>query len=161
MKTRIKLTKILALATAVAILAAIVGVWGGKTAQAIIIVNSKTGLFTVAPGEAARIHVVNINRVGGIAPCVKIFDRNGSLLAEFEERALGPAQSITFVYLPPDPVQPMSIRVELMVEGDARRERDVMFIPTLEVFDVATGRTGVGYDPGIFDFNPQPEPPIE
>ena len=146
MKTRIKLTKILAMVVAVALLTAIVGIWGGKTAQAIIIVNSKTGMFTLAQGEAARIHVVNTNEAGGIQPCTKVFDSNGTLLANFECPTLGPGRADSFVFQPPDPVQPMAIRVELTVEGDARRERDLKFIPTLEIFDIATGRTSVGQD---------------
>ena len=147
MKTRIKLTKILALAVAAAMLAVIVGIWGGKTAQAIIIVNSKTGLFTLAQGEAVRFHVVNVGGEVAIIDDGKVFDSDGTTLAEFPERRLAPGQATSFVYEPPpDDGQPMAVRAEFKVVSDSSRRGQVFFIPTLEVFDTATGKTSFGQD---------------
>ena len=145
MKTRIKLTKILALAVAAAMLAVIVGIWGGKTAQAIIVIDGKTGMFTLAHGEAVRFHVVNVGGELTIIDDGKIFDSAGTTLAEFPERRLAPGQATTFVYVPPDPVQPLAVRASFRIASSARRG-EVSFISTLEGFDIATGKTSFGQD---------------
>ena len=157
MKTRIRSTKLLAMTIALAVLAATWAVWGATPAKAIVIINSKTGMFTLTQGQAVRFHVVNIDAFGIIddGKLVGIVvDREGNTLAEFRGRTLGPGQAASFEWLPPDPIQPMAVRVELRVEGS--RGGGLNFIPTAEVFDTGTGKT----DYSIFAFNPQPEPPV-
>lgn len=146
MKAQIKATNLLVLAVALAVVAAIWAVWGAEPAQAIIVVDTKTGLFTLAQGEAARIHIVNTGEVGGIIPCTKVFDSNGNLLREFPQRSVAMGESASFVFHPPDPQQPVAIRIEMTVEGVRHRDRSIAFIPTLEVFETATGKTSVGQD---------------
>jgi hypothetical protein len=139
--------KFLAPVVAVVLLAAIYAVLGARLAQAIIIIDNKTGMFTLTQGEAARVHVVNTGEQrGGILPCTKFLDGDGNLLAEFQGRALTLDQADSFVFIPPDPQQPMAIRVELTIEGVSSRDRATAFIPTCEVFDTATGKTSVGQD---------------
>ncbi|MGH8525649.1 MAG: hypothetical protein ACREXY_16035, partial [Gammaproteobacteria bacterium] len=64
---------------------------------------------------------------------------------EFPERRVAPGQGTTFEFIPPDPQRQM-VRAELMVSGSSTRRGGVSFIPTLEVFDTATGKTSVGQD---------------
>jgi hypothetical protein len=159
MKTRISSIKLLAMTVTLAVIAAIWAVWGATPAKAIIIVNKETGMFTVTQGEAVRIHVVNTDQLliiddGKLVG--KIADSEGNTLMEFRGHRLRPGQAESFVWLPPDPIQPMAVRVELMVEGVSSRQGGTAFIPTCEVFDTGTGKT----DYGIYAFNPQPEPPI-
>lgn len=131
---------------ALAALAAMWAAWGARPAQAIIVVDGKTGMFTLARGEAAKIHIVNTGEVGGIVPCTRVFDSAGNMLAEFPPRNVALGEASSFVFHPPDPQQPITIRVEMEVEGVRHRDRNTAFIPTLEVFDTATGRTSVGQD---------------
>jgi hypothetical protein len=145
-KTRIRTTTLLAMTVVLAVIAAIWSVWGATPAKAIIIIGSKTGMFTLAQGEAARIHVVNTGgERGGIIPCSKVVDGDGNTLAEFRGRLLAAGEADSFLFHPPDPLPPLAVRVELTVEGTSGRERPA-FIPTCEVFDTATGKTSVGQD---------------
>lgn len=146
MKTRNRSTKLLAVAIAFAALAAIYTVLGARPAQAIIVIDGKTGLFTLTESEAARVNVVNTGEQGIIVIGGGIFDSAGNRLAEFPERRLAPSQGTSFEFIPPVPRQPMAVRAELMVSGDRARGNRVTFIPTLEVFDTATGKTSVGQD---------------
>lgn len=145
MKTRNRSIKALAMLITFGMLAAIYVVWGARPAQAIIVVDGKTGLFTLTETEAARIHVVNTGAQGIIVIGGGIFGSDGSLLMEFSERRLVPGQGTTFEFHPPDP-QRVTVRAELMVSGGSTRRDGVSFIPTLEVFDTGTGKTSVGQD---------------
>lgn len=140
MKPRIRSTKLLAMALAVGMLAAGWAAWGTRPAAAIIIVNSKTGLFTLTQGQAARAHVVNTGEHGIIIVNTKVVGGDGATLAEFPEHRLEPSQAASFEFAPRLAVeQRLPVRVELKVEG---ARGTAPFIPTLEVFDTATGRTG-------------------
>ncbi len=130
---------------AMGILAAGWAVWGARPAQAIIIINSKTGIFTLTQGEAVKVHVVNTGQERGvIAPGMRIFDSDGKMLAEFLGRSLTFGEAETFEFMPrlAEGERLQKVRVELMVEGASRK--GVSFIPTLEVFDTDTGKTSVG-----------------
>jgi len=145
MKTRIRSTKLLAMAMAVGMMATGWAIWGARPAAAIIIVNTKTGMFTLAPGQAARSHVVNTGEVGIIINGGKVVGSDGATLAEFPERRLEPGQAASFEFAPRLAAgELLPARVELRVEGAS--SGTTPFIPTLEVFDTATGRTSAGQD---------------
>jgi hypothetical protein len=145
MKTRIRSTKLLAMAMALGMLSAGWAIWGARPAAAIIIINSKTGMFTLAPGQAARFHVVNTGEYGFIIDGGKVVGSDGATLAEFPRRELEPGQAASFEFAPRLAAgELLPARVELRVEGAS--PGNTPFIPTLEVFDTATGRTSVGQD---------------
>ena len=142
MKTRIRTTAFLAIA--VAVLAIIWAGWGARSAQAIIIINSKTGLFTLTRDQSVRVHVVNTGEERGIIIINgRVLDDEGNTVAEFSGRRVFPAQADSFEFMPQLEQGELlqKVRVELMVEGASRK--GVTFIPTLEVFDTATGKTSV------------------
>ncbi len=152
MKTRITSTKLLAMAVALAVLAGIWSVWDARPAQAIIIINNKTGMFTLTQDQAVRVHVVNTEEAGGIVPCTGVFDSGGNTLWQSEHRMVPLGQATTFEFDPRLAAgERMAIRLELMVEGGSGRGKGLNFIPTAEVFDTGTGRTSVGQDFIIVD----------
>ncbi len=130
----------------------IAGLWATRRAEAIIIVNSKpqvdTGMFGLAAGQTARIHVVNLTDPAVPAPpCnveVRFFDAQGELLGESQHSlTTGRAGFVdhsddtlrggerkhlraTVLQQPPDPNQPLPLCVT-----------------TAEVFDNRTGRAGI------------------
>jgi hypothetical protein len=150
---------------------------GATRAEAIVIVGGKTGSFGLAAGQTLRVSVLHAGaaRVGGVVPCVGIFDMAGTQLAELEgDTAVRPghgtfldfdasrlglragerAQLRVEVELaqPPDPTQPPDPARE-------RRLRPDDAIVTLEVFDTETGKTTFVLPVVLKGFNPQPEPP--
>ncbi len=131
---------------------AIAGLWAGRRAEAIIIINSKpqvdTGMLGLAAGQTVRVHVVNITDPAVPAsPCnveVRFFDAQGELLGESQHSlTTGRAGFVdhsddtlrggerkhlraTVLQHPPDPFQPLPLCVT-----------------TAEVFDNRTGRAGI------------------
>ena len=148
MKTRIRSTKLPAMVIALGMLAIIWAVWGARPAQAIIIINSKTGIFTLTQSQSVRVHVVNTGEERGIIVIGgRIMDSEGNMLAEFDGRRLELGQAESFEFTPRlAGRQLQKVRVEFMVEGASRKGKEVSFIPTLEVFDTVTGKTSVGQD---------------
>ena len=147
MKTRIRATILLAIA--VAVFATIWAGWGARPAQAIIIINSKTGIFTLTGDQSLRVHVVNTGEERGIIIIGgRVSGGEGNTLAEFGGRRVLPGQADSFEFMPrlAEGERLQKVRVELMVEGASRKGKEVSFIPTLEVFDTATGKTSVGQD---------------
>ena len=155
MKTRIGSTKLLAIAVALALFTSIWAVWGATSAKAIVIINSKTAMFTVTQGEAVRVYALNTGEAGMIVIGGRVADSENNTLMQFSAQRLAPGHATSFVFLPPDPIRPTAVRIELMVEGAPGTGAAVSFIPTVEVFDTATGKTNYG----IYGWNPQPEPP--
>jgi hypothetical protein len=168
MKTRNRTTKLLAMSLALVVLAA---AWGAGPAQAIIVVDSRTGLFGVAAGQKVRTSFVNLAQTrGGIQPCVKVFDINGNVIAEHEMGAPVPAGQGTFFdfdagQLGLRPGERAQIRVEAEIEpapdasGREARIRPEDVLVTVEVFDNDTGKTTFTPPLTLKGFNPQPEPP--
>lgn len=131
---------------------AIAGLWAARRAEAIIIVNTKpqvdTGMFALAAGQTARVHVVNVTDPAVPAPpCnveVRFFDAQGELLGESrasltagraasadhsdDTLRVGQRKHLRAAVLqhPPDPTQPLPLCVT-----------------TAEVFDNRTGRAGI------------------
>jgi hypothetical protein len=153
-------------------------------AWAIIVIDSKTGLFGVTGGQTIRVSVLNAGDKGAILPCTKVFDMSGNLLAEAEGMPVRPGQG-TFVDFnaaalgvrvgqrlqvraevellpppednlpPPDDGQPP----DPAQPPDPLRVRAGNVILTLEVFNTATGETAFTMPWVTKGFNPQPEPP--
>ena len=145
MKTRIRSTKLLAIA--VVLLATIWAGWGARPAQAIIIINNKTGIFTLTSDQSLRVHVVNTGEERGIIIIGgRVLDSEGNTLAEFGGRRLPLGQAESFEFMPRlmEGERLQKVRVELMIDSASRKAKEVSFIPTLEVFDTATGKTSVG-----------------
>ena len=147
----------------------------------------RTGLFGITPGQAVRVSVLNAGGDGGIiGPCfnphldgfvVTISSPAGRVLFESHHKTL--VQGVgTFTDFAPDGGlrerrSQMRAQVALQLvpipedgrctdDGVARRQarrllRQVHL--TLEVFDVATGRTAFTLPFSEVMFNPQPEPP--
>jgi hypothetical protein len=135
-------------------------------ARAIVVVDSKTGLFGVTGGQTIRVSLWNAGNRGGIIPCTRVFDLSGALLAEIEGTPTGPGEG-TFVDVNAADFglregERMQVRVEVELSpppNDNRRVRTSDGILTLEVFDAATGRTAFTMPWVLKGFNPQPEPP--
>ena len=147
----------------------------------------RTGLFGITPGQAVRVSVLNAGNEGGIInPCVnpdlagfvvKISAPAGRVLFESHHKTLRQGVG-TFTDFTPDGGlrerrsqmhAQVAIQLTLIPEDGrctddavARRQarrllRQVHL--TLEVFDVATGRTAFTLPFSEVMFNPQPEPP--
>jgi hypothetical protein len=143
MKTRIRSKKLLAMVVALAALAATWAIWGARPAKAIIIVNGKTGAFTLTSGQGAKLNVVNATDAVAIIDDGKIVDHLGNPLVIFPEIRVPPGETTSFEFtLPPDEGVRMTVRAELMISSSSSRARTLV-IPTLEVFDTATGKTNV------------------
>ena len=147
----------------------------------------RTGLFGITPGQAVRVSVLNAGNEGGtINPCfnpdlagfvVTISRPAGRVLFESHNKTL--LQGLgTFTDFTPDGglrERRSQIRAQVAIklspipedgrctdDAVARRHarrllRNVHL--TLEVFDVATGRTAFTLPFSEVMFNPQPEPP--
>ena len=136
MKIRNRSTKHLATAIAFGLLASIYAVWGAQPAQAIIVVDGKTGMTTLTQGFAIRAFVVNTGDEG-ITVNWRVLDSVGITQAESERQMVPPGQAVSFEFAPRlAEGEQRPVRVELMVEGAGRRSTN--FIPTLEVFNTAT-----------------------
>jgi hypothetical protein len=148
----------------------VVTIWAGlgaRSAQAIIIIGTKTGLFGLTAGQTIRISVLNAahTRVG-IQPCVGIINMDGNVIAEFEASTpLREGQGAFFDFdarsLGLREGQRMQVRaeVELNQPPDPGRVQPNDVILTLEVFDNTTGKTAFTMPWVLVGFNPQPEPP--
>jgi hypothetical protein len=136
MKTHNRSTKLLATAIAFGLLAAIYSLWGAQPAQAIIVVDTKTGMTTLTQGLGIRAFVVNIGDEG-FAARWRVLDSAGITHEESERQMVPPGQAASFEFTPRlAEGEARPLRVELMVEGAGRRS--INFIPTLEVFNTAT-----------------------
>jgi hypothetical protein len=136
-------------------------------ARAIVVVDSKTGLFGVTGGQTIRVSLWNAGNRGGIVPCTHVLDLSGNLLVEIEGAPTGPGEG-TFVDIDPSGLgvregERMQVRVEVELTppdpNDDRKVRRNDGVLTLEVFDTATGRTAFTMPWVLKGFNPQPEPP--
>jgi hypothetical protein len=128
----------------------------------------QTGLFGATAGESIRISVLNSGDIGGIiTPCFRVFDADGALLFEADAGPLpgGVGTSIEFIPIPEDGLPsgtPTRGRALVRVEVEpipndglpgARLRLLRIMLPTVEVFDTATGRTVF-----TMPFTPPPAP---
>jgi hypothetical protein len=128
--------------------------------SAIVVVDSKTGLFGVTSDQTIRVSVLNAGTRGGIVPCTKVFDITGALLAEADGRVLEPGEGM-FVDFDAaalglrDGVR-TQLRIEVEFETPPDPNRPIL---TLEVIDNDSGRTAFVVPWVWKGFNRQPEPP--
>jgi hypothetical protein len=154
MKTRNTRTKLIAMAMAVGMLAAVWCAWGTPRAEAVIAIIVPTDSFGVAQGQTARLNVVNRREDRGIIINWRFLDAGGNVVAQSDGRVqIEPGHTMSFD-----------------LSGDAlERARDAFgriqlgavvraFIPpgeknlgvSVEVFDNDTGKT-------TFALSPQPQ----
>jgi hypothetical protein len=149
--------------------------WAGISPQPF-----RTGLFGIVAGQAIRVSVLNagIER-GVINPCVNpaplaakvaIRGLDGATLFEslIDKLHAGTGGFADFAPLTPSPVarpavpsnRRLQVRAEVsFTEEDMLRVQACGVALTLEVFDLASGRTEVTLPFAAVMFNPQPEPP--
>jgi hypothetical protein len=143
MKARNTLTKLLAMALTVAMVAGIWTAWGTHRAEAVIAIIRTTGMFSLAQGQATSAHVVNTGEERGIVNW-RVLDSQGNLLAQSERQTVEPGQASSYeygtgVYISEG--QRMAIRLVLTVEGANRNKPG--FIATQEVYNTGDGKTTV------------------
>ena len=146
----------------------------------------RTGLFAVARGQGVRVSLVNAGDVRGIInPCFKIWDAQARLIAETDLGRVRRGRSVSAEYqpvandrtpggapIPDDGRVLVRVEVELLtVAADgtptpliledraALRHLLGSVIPSVEIFDLATGKTAYTLPFARVAFNPQPEPP--
>jgi hypothetical protein len=147
MKTRNRLTRLIATAIVVSMLAAIWTAWGPSRVEAVIAIIRQTGVYSVAQGQATSAHVVNTwtGDERGIIVQFEVFDSQGNTLAHSERQTVEIGQASSFDFIPNDgdfeEGRRMAIRVELRVEGTSRNKPG--FIATQEVYNVGDGKTTV------------------
>jgi len=145
MKTRMLFAMVILLAAA-----AIWTSWGARRVAALVVIGGKTGMFSIARGQALAAHVVNTGDVNGIIiNNGKVLDSAGNTLAEFERTPLALGEAASFDFTPRDLAggQRLGVRVVLMFEGASRNRNEPDFISTFEVYDIDTGRTTFGFIP--------------
>src|SRR5262245_35891363 len=120
-------------------------------AEAIIIINSKSGMIGVTTGQTLRINIANVgDEVSGIQPCVIVFDKLGKEVARFDGDPLFAGMAASFDHDPPDDGRTelrVMIQLEDREETSGKRLKNRVRT-TLEVFDNATGNTVAIIDDG-------------
>jgi hypothetical protein len=144
MKAQNMLTKLLAMALTVGMLAGIWSVWGARPSKAVIAIIRQTGVFSLAQGQATSAHAVNTGEARGIVINWTVLDSAGNTLAQSERQTVEMGQASTFeygtgVYIPEG--QRMAIRLVLTVEGVKQNKPG--FIATQEVYNTGDGKTTV------------------
>ena len=140
MKTRIRSKKFLAFGIAFATLAVTWAMWEARPAKAIIIINNKTGMFTLTQGEAVRCHVANTTSELAIIDDGDLVGSDGRMLMESPMTRLEPGQATSFEFMPRlADGERLALRLEVRVEGNSVKTG--LVIPTCEIFDAATGKT--------------------
>ena len=138
MKARIRSQKFLAIGIAFATLAVTWAMWEARPAKAIIIVGTKTGMFTLNQGEGARLNFVNTSDAVAIIDDGDVVGSTGRSIMQIPMTRLDPGQAVSFELMPRlADGERLALRVEVKVEG----VKTGLVIPTCEVFDGATGRT--------------------
>jgi hypothetical protein len=121
-------------------------------AEAIIIVNSKSGMIGVTGSQTLRINIANVgDEVSGIQPYVIVFDTLGNELARFDGDPLfsGKAASFDFSRPPDDGRTELRVVIQLEDREEVSSKRLKGRVrTTLEVFDNATGGTVAIIDDG-------------
>lgn len=128
------------------------------------------GMIAIVAGQTARLSVLNAIGDPDSRPCtveLRYLDSRGGSLGGPDTKVLG-AREAAFLDLPFPRVAgaPMNARLEVHAGVTAKfanpRERRACsnnLIPTLQVFDDATGATQFLHPGVIRGFNPQPDPP--
>jgi hypothetical protein len=135
-----------------AALLALTGLWVSQRADAIIIVNSKgvdTGMFGVAAGDTARVHILNGSGFTADGPVcvveVRFVDSAGVLLSR-EQMKLVPGQADFVDFMDPalrtGERRHVRAMVLQMLTGGFDQPAPTCIV-TAEVFDNRTGQAGI------------------
>ncbi len=128
------------------------------------------GMVAIVAGQTARLSVLNATGDPDSRPCtveLRFFDGRGGMLGGPDTKVLG-AREAAFLDLPyprvggAPPNARFGIHANVVAKFANPRERRACsnnLIPTLEVFDDATGATQFLHPGVIRGFNPQPDPP--
>lgn len=129
------------MALAVLLTTAAAATWSARTAEAIIVIGSKTGMFTLTSRDAVRIFVANTGEEAGIIIINSIFDSEGNLLQQSGAQRVPLGRAGVFEFTPdvPDGGR-TAVRAVVTIQG-AGGGKTPGFIPSFEVFDRETGRT--------------------
>jgi hypothetical protein len=127
------------------------------------------GMVGITVGQTARLNVVNAISDPGVVPCrvtLSFFDSAGRLLGGPDTKLLGAREAAFSDFAITDPgIRPgdrVQFRANVSLEFDNPLERRACgnnLIPTLEIFNTATGQTQILNPLVIRGFNPQPDPP--
>jgi hypothetical protein len=155
MKTRSTGRKLFAMVMALAMLAAIWASWGARSAQAIVVVGGKTGMFGIARGQTARINVVHTGEPDGRPAQVEmlfldsmsnVVARSGQIAADGGQSASFDVDANAFII----DGSRVELRAVVRASGAPHIKRDLR--TTIEVFDNDTSKTTFG-----FTVPPEPE----
>ena len=137
-----------------ATLLVIMGVWLSRTADAIIIINSRgvdTGMFGIIANQTARVHVVNASGfLASDPPCivqVRFHDSAGAVLSE-QQLKIMPGRADFVDYTDPALNPRLGERKHIRAVGQQMLPRDfdqpaAVCVVTAEVFDNRTGQAGI------------------
>lgn len=140
MKTPIRSKKLLVMAIALVALVVTWAMWEARPAKAIIVIGSKTGMFTVTQGEALRVHLGNTSSEVAIIDDGDVIASTGRSIMAIPMTRLDPGQAVSFEFMPRlADGERLALRVEVRVEGNSVKTG--LVIPTCEIFDAATGKT--------------------
>src|SRR6266567_1228939 len=135
MKTPHRSMKLLALAIALGMLAAIWSVWGASLAEALNFVKT-TGQFGLARGQTARINVLNTGEVRGFVVNWKFLDARGNTIVESRKPVtILPGQAASFdlafdIFFPTEVIRvELQAMVATVIGPDVKRS----LVSTLEV----------------------------
>ena len=129
------------MALAVLLMAVPVAIWSATSAEAIVVIGGKTGMFTLTSRDAVRIYLANTAEEAGIIIINSIFDSDGNLLHRSAPQRVPLGRAGFFEYTPdvPDGGR-TAVRAVLTIEG-AGGGKTPGYIPSFEVVDRETGRT--------------------
>ena len=125
---------------AVGILAGIWSFGAANRAEAVIAIIKTTGMFGLAPGQTARINVLNSGEIRGFIVEWKFLDATGRTVAESREPVFipfGQAASFDLSFDEAFPTEVVRTELRAVVTLSVRRS----VVVTGEVFDVSTGKT--------------------
>ena len=121
-------------------------------AEAIVIVNSKSGMIGITAGQTLRINVANVgNELSAVVPCAIVYDSLGNEIARFEGDPLFSGKAASFDYRLGADDSRTELRVVIQLEDREEisgKRLKGRVRTTLEVFDNATGGTAAIIDDG-------------
>ncbi len=163
MKTKSRLTKLIATALTIVALAAILTTWEPHRVDALAEDHNQF-VVGLTSGQTARLNVLNSGAAQGIIIDWKFFDSQGRVLAESPGMQLIPPGQMRSFDLNADELNVIRDRfgrVQVLASVRAIGNLDTNnFHASLEVFDNATGKTTVFIPAAVIKgFNPQPDPP--
>lgn len=126
------------------------------------------GMFGVVSSQSISVNIVNVGGKRNETCDVKlqVLDSAGAVVEELQVRDLQAARAATLVVdagrfgLSPGQRKQVRAVVVPLISPTLGRSCNSLMLPTVEVFDTATGESGLILSPAVLKgFNPQPEPP--